>query len=499
MTKQGTGQEHPATAFDPSAVPPYPVITLTGADDPDNVTVDQQRFEGEDAYDRALQACVARAAELGGAVRVRGVAKDGTEWPLVVTADGELHELTPPSTAQDGATFSRRRLLVGGGLLARMLVVGGGSVGGVLAWRNAQKPEPPPPPPKFPGKGANLPVVPPRGVDIQAQWAVVIDSGAEQAVQLLPNGQLALPSSDGRMVLVDAATGQLQWAGGLPSRIGSLDILELDNATMLASYTQTGIDVWDLADPNAPAAHHVELNHQTSTPLTLGDGALFALGSQTAQFLVGRELVLVDIPVPAVPAGVREQKAIAVDHTGWLEIDQTNTPTHTALAGLPEGARIEDARVLGPDLLAARWQTPEGSVLTAHALPDGAVIGQVPVRGSGQPPLASPSGVAWVWDDVLITAADVTSLEQYTEEGTSAFRAEVVTDTEVWGHAGQGPARLPLDTRQLQLDDPDAQLPVATLDNSLAFIVATKLEDTILHALAMQSPSPAPSDNGGDS
>ena len=104
-----------------------------------------------------------------------------------------------------------------------------------------------------------------------------------------------------------------------------------------------------------------------------------------------------------------------------------------------------------------------------------------------------------MWDDVLITAADVTSLEQYTEEGTSAFRAEVVTDTEVWGHAGQGPARLPLDTRQLQLDDPDAQLPVATLDNSLAFIVATKLEDTILHALAMQSPSPAPSDNGGDS
>lgn len=498
MTKQGAGQEQRTTEFDPSSVPPYPVITLTGADDPDNVTVDQQKFEGEDAYDRALQTCVARAAELGGAVRVRGVAKDGTEWPLVVTADGELHELTPSSTTQDRARLSRRRLLVGGGLLASMLVVGGGSVGGVIAWRNAQKPEPPPPPPKFPGKGANLPVVPPDGVDTQAQWAVVINDGTERAVQLLPNGQLALPSSDGRLVLVDAVTGQLQWAGGMPSRIGSLDILELEDATMLANYTQSGIDMWDLADPDAPAAHHVELNHQTSTPLTLGDGALFALGSQTAQFLVGRELVLVDIPVPAVPAGVREQKAIAVDHTGWLEIDEANTPTHTALADLPAGARIEDARVLGTEVLASRWETPQGSVLTAHTLPNGALIGEVPVSGNGQPPLASPSGVAWVWEETLITAADVSSLERYTDEGASEFSAHVITDTEVWGQVGEVPARLPLDTRQLQMDDPDAHLPVATLDNSLAFIVATKLEDTILHALAMDLPSPAPSDEGGD-
>lgn len=497
MTKQGTQQE--PTEFDPSVVPPYPVITLTGADDPDNVTVDQQRFEGEDAYDRALQACVARAAELGGAVRVRGVAKDGTEWPLVVTADGELHELTPPSTGGEGEKLSRRRLLVGGGLLAGMIAVGGGSVGGFLVWRNAQQPPPAPPPPKFPGQGANLPVVPPRGVNSRAQWAVVIDGSEERAVQLLPNGQLVLPSSDGRLVLVDAATGQLQWAGGMPSRVGSFDVLELDNATMLANYTQTGIDVWDLADPNVPAAHHVDLKYQTSTPLTLGDGALFALGSQTAQLLVGRDLFLVDIPVPAIPAGVRQQKAIAVDHTGWLEIDQENVPTHTALAGLPEGARIEDARVLGADVLAARWETPEGSVLTAHSLQSGAVIGQAAVRGSGQPPLASPSSLAWVWDDVLITAADVTSLEEYSGEDTSGFRAAVVTDTEVWGHVAQEPAHLSLDTRQLQLDDPDAQLPMATLDKSLAFIVATKLEDTIVHALAMDLPTPAPSDNGGDS
>lgn len=499
MTKQGVGQEPSTTEFDPSTVPPYPVITLTGADDPDNVTVDQQRYEGEDAYDRALQACVTRANELGGAVRIRGVSKDGTEWPLVVTADGELHELTSATNTKGGTSLSRRQLLIGGGLIGSMVVMAGGAVGGVALWQNSRRDPPPPPPPKYPGKGANLPVLPPSGIETQAQWAVLIDDRMARAVQLLSNGQMALPSTEGQVALVDAVTGQLQWTGKEPSQFGVLDLLEADGRTMLANYSDRGIDVWELSDPNGPSPHHIELDQQIATPLVTGEGALFALGSQTAQFLADGDLTLVDIPVPAVPAGLRAQKAVAVDHTGWIEIDAGGGATRSDLADLPEDARIEDARVLGTNLLAARWKTSEGTVLTAHSLPDGDLIGTAEVRGSGKDPLMSPKRTAWVWDDVLITANDVTALEDYSPEGSS-FSAETVTDTEVWGSAGQTPARLPLESRTVMLEDPEAVIPVATLASaSLAFIVATKLEETILHALAMDPATASASDGGGAS
>ena len=87
------GDGLPGATFDPARVPAYPVITLTGADDPDNVTVDGAPFTGDDAFDRALAACAERAGELGGAVRVRGIDRDGTGWPMVITSAGELHDL----------------------------------------------------------------------------------------------------------------------------------------------------------------------------------------------------------------------------------------------------------------------------------------------------------------------------------------------------------------------------------------------------------------------
>src|SRR5690606_14423060 len=144
-----------------------------------NVTVDQQRFEGEGAFDEALKVCVARAEELGGAVRVRGVARDGTEWPMVVTTDGQLHELPQVETPEGRAkSVSRRRLLIGGGLAAGALLLVGGGVAGAVAWSAAHQTPPPAPPPLFPGKGANLPVVPPGGGATVASWAVVIAQDA---------------------------------------------------------------------------------------------------------------------------------------------------------------------------------------------------------------------------------------------------------------------------------------------------------------------------------
>src|SRR5699024_499767 len=132
-------------------------LTLTGADDPENVSVDGEPITGEDAFDRALSLCAQRADELGGAVRVRGIDGAGAVWPMVVTSAGELHDLsehleTAPVPERTGV--SRRSVLIGA---AGVLTLGAAAVGGTIGYRVVTASEESPPPPLFPGKGANLP------------------------------------------------------------------------------------------------------------------------------------------------------------------------------------------------------------------------------------------------------------------------------------------------------------------------------------------------------
>lgn len=476
-------------------MPPYPVITLTGADDPTNVTVDQQRFEGEDAYEQALQVCVARANELGGAVRVRGVTADGSEWPMVVTSDGQLHELPSTPTSANSKGISRRRLLAGVGIAAGALVVAGGATTGVLAWKAARETPPPPPPPKFPGKGANIPVLPPAGASTVATWAVVIDDAEE--VRMLPSGLLAFRSSDQRLVVVNAATGQLQWAAGLPDQFGSLTTIVGETTTLLANYTPHGMDLWDLADPETPAPLHFDLTIQPSPVIATGEGALFDLGSQTAEIYVDGEMVQVDIPVPAVMAGARAGNAVGVNHTHWVEVTPDNIPTEHALQDIPDGARIDQARVLGTDLLAAIWSVEGGDQMTLHTLPEGALLGTVDLPNSPgeEEVLTAPNKGARVWRNTLITPDGLAPLEDYAPEGVDVT-AQLLTDTEIWVRADNGPAQIPLASKTLVTEDSEATIPVATSDN-LAFIVATRLDETILHAVEIHPPDVSPSDAGG--
>src|SRR5699024_5961492 len=137
------GDGLPGATFDPAKVPAYPVLTLTGADDPDNVTVDGEPFNGEDAFDQALAVCAQRASELGGAVRVRGFDRDGAGWPMVITSAGELYDLAdhPDSPTKPQKSPVRRRALLGVAVGGAAVLLAGGTTAGVLAYRVLTAPE----------------------------------------------------------------------------------------------------------------------------------------------------------------------------------------------------------------------------------------------------------------------------------------------------------------------------------------------------------------------
>lgn len=504
-TSSSKGDGLPGTTFDPARVPAYPVITLTGADDPDNVTVDGAPFIGEDAFDQALAACAQRADELGGAVRVRGIDRDGTGWPMVITSTGELHDLTdhpdsPNKPARKKAP--RRALLIGGG--AVLLI--GGTAGGVAAYRAVTAPKETPTPPLYPGQGANLPVAPPAGVGTVAQWAVTID--ADSTPVMLSNQRIVLTTAKGALVIVDGLTGQLQWTGSSDGLLDQVGELTIGDTPVLAGYADDEAVLWPLDDPNSPAAQTltVEEGH-AKTVMTSSEAPLWLLEPQTASYLAGNTLATVDVPVPAIPAGTHAGNAVAVAAGSWISITPDNASTEHELAETPSGGTPLQARVLGADHLVVLWEVGEAAALSLHELPNGALIGLLdqlerPQQDADTEPQMSPDGTTWVWNDALIRPlADtpLTSLASFTapeaDDKPQVLEVSTLSDTTIWGTVDRVPTRYDTMTGATTFYDAEATIPLGeSRDASLVYIVASRLNETSLYALPFTSP--APSDEG---
>lgn len=505
-TSSSTGEGLPGATFDPARVPAYPVITLTGADDPDNVTVDGAPFAGEDAFDQALAACAERAGELGGAVRVRGIDRHGTAWPMVITSSGELHDLPghPDSPIKPSrAKVSRRALLIGGA----GVVLTGGIAGGLIAHRAVTAPEEPPPPPLYPGQGANVPVVPPDGVGTVAQWAVTI---ADNTVPtLLSDQRIVLTTASGALVIVDALTGQLQWSGTPAGDLDQVGQLTIGDTPVLASYADDEAVLWPLDDPSTPSPQTLTVAEgRAKTVMTSSPAPLWMLEPQTVSYLAGNTLATVDVPVPAIPAGTHDGNAVAVSAGTWISITPDNVSTEHALEGSPSGSAPLQARVLGPEHLAILWGTDDAAALTLHELPHGALIGQLqqlerPRQSDDAEPQMSPDGMTWTWNNTLIRPlADtpLTSLTRFTlpdadDAEPQLLEVSALSDTTIWGSVDRIPTRYDTTAGVTTYYDAEAAIPVGeSSDSSLVYIVASRLEETSLYALP--STPPATSDGG---
>lgn len=508
---RSTGDGLPGATFDPAKVPAYPVLTLTGADDPDNVTVDGEPFTGEDAFDRALAVCAARAGELGGAVRVRGFDRDGVGWPMVVTSTGELHDLSehPDSPNKPKRAPLGRRTLLVGAIGGGAVLLAGGTTAGVFAYRALSAPDENPPPPLYPGQGANLPVPPPEGVATVAQWAVTIDPDATPV--LLSDQRIVLTTPDGTLAIVDGLTGQLQWTGAATETLSRVGELRIGETPVLASYADDEALLWPLDDPSTPAPQTLTVEAgRAETVIISASAPLWILEAQTVSYLAGDRLALVDVPVPAVPAGVHTGDAVAVSADSWVSITADNSSSEHPLEGAPGTGAPLQARVLGADHLVALWDAEDTATLTLHELPDGGLIGQLDqlkslTQNDTAEPRMSPDGTTWVWNNVLIRPAADTPLvvlSDFTvpgEEDDSTVPLEVssISDTTLWGSVARLPTRYETATATATFYDEDATIPLGEArDGSLVYIVASRLEETSLYALPAAPPAPAPSDGG---
>ncbi|HLS72696.1 MAG TPA: hypothetical protein VK046_02925 [Actinomycetaceae bacterium] len=504
-SRQEVDEPEPGS-FDPAQVPPYPVITLTGADDPENVTVDGEPIAGEDAYDRALALCAQRADELGGAVRVRGIDRDGIGWPMVVTSVGELHDISdhPDSpTAQKPRPSRRKVLLIAGGAV----LLGGAGTAGIFAYRALSKTPETPPPPQYPGRGANVPALPPEGVATVAEWAVTIDSDTTPV--MLDGQRIALVTSNSQLVIVDALTGQLQWSGVAEGSLARTRETTVGDVPALASYSEADATLWPLDDTSTPSPQTLKLEQgRADAVITSSPAPLWVLERQTATFLAGTSLALVDVPVPALAAGTHARDAVAVTSGAWVQITAENAATEHVLDDVPNGAEPLYARVLGDAHLAVFWTVEGSSTVTLHELPGGAHVAQlegVTVRNSTRDePRPSPDGTTWVWHNLLIAPEadtpliDLTTLlpAPDTDDGGSApFEVASVSDNVLWGYVEKVPTRYDLTTGAHFSFQEDATLPLAeSRDGELVYIVASRLEQLSLYALP--ATFSAPSDGG---
>ncbi|MGQ4507398.1 hypothetical protein ACUH9O_08715 [Dermabacteraceae bacterium P13103] len=481
-----------AMVISPEEVPPFPVLTLTGGDDPENVRLDQQKFDGEDAYEQALQAAAARAAELGGVVRVRGVSADGTEWPMVMTADGQLHPLGDgPAVAGRGKSLTGidRRKLLGASMLAGVGVMAIGSVGGLYYfWRRSNYVAPPPPPPKYPGKGANLPVLPPKGASLVAKWAAPIDKARQP--QMLHSGHILVGLKEGRVALLDGENGQQVWSAPGVRSNGPIRLLTINGVQMISMATSNRLLAWRIDQPGKGPQEIELFENQSGRVLSGGSEDFFELPHQSAQYLNGTDLAKVDIPVGAVPAGAWQKQAIAVSPEGLVKINARNEVSYSPLDNLPTAAHPTAARVIG-DNMATLWEANSQTTATLHDISTGTLIDRVEslsrLHRAADKLIHNAQRTNWGWGSLVIRPGKLLLPTIAQSNGSrQEITPSVIGEALAWAKNGKNPLRINLASGQITAEAEGTVVPSLISPNGKTiYVVADKDKQTFLYALDM--------------
>ena len=198
-------------AFDPAKVPPYPVFHIHYDETEDTATVEGvpvQPESGQTAKEGAIATLSERlrVMELE-AAHARVTSPDGEVWRMVVTVEGDVHDLTQPDDGEDKTRFgvSRRRLFAGVGALA--LVGAGGGAAAVLVPQLNESP--PPAPWRIPGEGEQVPVALPDSFSTRARWAFPI--ARNSTLCRLTSGQIGTVNEQGVLALRDPKTAEPMW------------------------------------------------------------------------------------------------------------------------------------------------------------------------------------------------------------------------------------------------------------------------------------------------
>jgi hypothetical protein len=482
--------------FDPATVPVFPVLTM-------ELTADGgARLNGralpvgadQDPTDVALAAAADEARLLPGdygAIRVRGVAADGTVFPLVVCADGTVHELP---TAPDRTP--RPDWMLPAIAAAAAIVLAGTTLGVVTALRPGPAPVPAvTAPTPLPGAGANLPISAPPGFAQRATWSVPI---TEQIAPVATStGDLAAVSEDGDLVVLDDLTGHTLWTGHDAPRSGELHVLRNQGTDVIATASTEALHLWPIGDPaHGPEPVSIDLPRGAEVSFA-GSTPLVTLPDQTAGLIVHGELTLVDVPVGATAVAADSDSITAVDLTGTrYDLAPGAEPVAYPLPR-PAGTEGRAVRAIGAGdrNLVVVWSVGEDQVVTLHDLSTGTEVAHAsagPVDLTRAGVLQDPVSARMTVGPVLVTYSTPAVLPL-----SAGFDPEVLTAGHIYGDLDGQRVDAVIDGNRVTVRAaPDAAgsgtpeaFPVV-VSSTHAYVPARKLEQWLLHAVPTTGATP---------
>ncbi|RDH95051.1 hypothetical protein DEU32_11416 [Curtobacterium sp. AG1037] len=481
-------------AFDPTTVPPFPVVTLDLRDD-DTVAVDGQPIDigpDESPRDAGIAAVAARArAQRLQAVRVRATSPDGTHL-MVVTDEGRPYALDDPSEATE-ATRRRTQKRTGTLILAGACVVVVALGGGLAAYAiGSNRPAPvATAAPTPPNQGSQLPVVAPPGYSQTAAWAVKVTK--QTAPVLIDGDRIAAVDDSGNLRIINTQTGQTTWRGaGAPSGRAGVTYTHVENRPVLASASSQSITLWpiDTKDGKRTAGTSVPIGAR-ATVSYLGSAPLIDLGDQTVALLTSDGVVRKDVPVTASPILATQDSVVAANGDRIYTVPASGKTTDVAMTK-PKGAKGSPELISAADdsTLIVLWPSDDEKTDIAALVnvADGSTLAtaRVDTRSADERdvPVQSVTSKTLALGSLFVDYGKQPAIVQVED-----FSPTVVDEDTVYGLFENMPAAATRDGNSFKTTSytpadgfNDRTLPAAVTGGT-AFIVAEKVENTYLYAL----------------
>lgn len=485
--------------FDPSTVPPFPVITLQLHDD-DTVTVDGRPVAvrmDQAPTEAGIEAVTDRVIADGlRAVRVRATSPAGTHF-LVVTDQGKAHPLAMPANTEKRAPSRAARATVIGA--AALVALGGVAGATAFVTVTSQSQPAPSPSPSWtpPNAGANLPVPAPPSYGQAATWAVEVN---KSIVPVMVGGsRIALVDATGELTVLDTDTGKPVWNGsGRADAQGGIHVTNVEGTPVLATSSSSTISLWAL-DNTATTVEPLIIKTSSRAAVTyLGSAPLIDLGSQTIALIANGALTRVDVPVTATPVMATASGAIAANSAHWWNLSTDTQPIEHDMPK-PRGAGEQPTLISAADddHLIVLWPGASSSsgIAALVRLSDNTIVAEAPVPARSADdrdvPIRSTTGQSLVLGSLFVDYGPNPRLV-----AVPNLRPAAVHGSTIYGTVSSAPVSATLSgdsfiiTPFTAMEGVATAVPAAVTDTQ-AFVIAKKVEDTLLYALPRQGEEPA--------
>lgn len=426
-----------AGGFDPATVPLYPVLRaeIRLCDDGTGfVGLVDDRVVGEDggAIDPVRLAIIEAAAAIASrrlgrskAIRVRGVAPDGQVFRLVVTAEGDVYDVTEEAdnaspvsgkkrqlSTPDAASHGRRAphplLIIILAIPIGVIVV---LVTSVLPHHSTTTMATPPGP-------TQLPVIAPAGYAPVARWSTPVGSSSNSA-GLAADADRVFVAAGNAVSTFSSATGVRQWSTDLGALLSTGPTLtRIAGTSAVVAATSTQLVALDPATGAKLGGWNLDSAIGTRVQIT-ATGPVVTGQTNLAQIVVDGQLVTRALPAGALPVGPGPGGSmIAVTHdrvfaSTSAAVSGAGTPI-TAPAGDVAVAGWTGARLILAFTVASTATDTDGGVslvgFSVPSTPDGVwrrvwATSTIPAStssGTGLPLATGPSGLWGIYGSTVV-------------------------------------------------------------------------------------------------